>query len=184
MEDQQIIECYFRRDETAITYTAEKYGAYCTRIAMNTLGIREDVEECINDTYHAAWNAIPPARPQSLRAFLGRITRNVAIRRFRANRARKRYNGMEVLLSELEECVPDRNTVESALDNKALGQQISRWLDTLEEADRMLFVRRYWYGDALKDLAPGWGMTPAKMAGRMHRLRSSLRQWLEGDEGL
>ena len=106
MEDKQIIELYFQRNETAIAETANKYGAFCHKIAMNILSIREDAEECVNDTYHSVWNQIPPTNPNSFRSFLGRITRNLSISRFRTLRAQKRYAGMELMLSELEECIP------------------------------------------------------------------------------
>ena len=111
MDDKQIIELYFKRDECAIRETQSKYGAFCNRIAMNILSIREDAEECVNDTYYSVWKQIPPTVPESFRAFLGRITRNLSISRFRSMRAKKRYSGMEVMLSELNDCVPSAETV-------------------------------------------------------------------------
>lgn len=106
MEDREIVALYHARDEGAISETAAKYGAFCLRIALNLLGIREDADECVNDTWLAAWRRMPPELPASLRAFLGRITRNLSISRYRQTRARKRYAGMEALLSELDDCVP------------------------------------------------------------------------------
>lgn len=179
MEDRKIIELYCLRDEQAIAQTDQKYGPYCRAIALNVLSVPEDAEECVNDTWHAAWRRIPPEIPMALGAFLGRITRNLSISRFRANRAQKRYRGMEVLLSELEECVPAPAGVEQLCDERELSRLISDWLDSLSEDDCALFVRRYWYGDAVKNLAERWGGTANAMAQRMHRLRRELKAFLE-----
>ena len=124
MEDREIVALYHARSESAIAETAKKYGAFCLRVALNLLGIREDADECVNDTYLAAWTRMPPELPASLRAFLGRITRNLSISRYRQNRAQKRYAGMDALLSELDDCVPSPVTVEQALDSMELTRQI------------------------------------------------------------
>ena len=179
MDDTQIIDLYFARNEQAIAETEQKYGKFCLRIAMNVLGVREDAEECVSDTYLSAWNRIPPTVPQSLKAFLGRMVRNLSISRFRALRAKKRYNGMEVLLSELGDCVPSVRNVEQTVEAKELSGYISEWLDSLPAEDCALFVRRYWFGDAVQELAGRCGITPAQMAQRMLRLRKSLRAALE-----
>ena len=179
MEDKQIIDLYFNRNELAITETATKYGGFCYKIAMNILSIREDAEECVNDTYHSVWNRIPPSNPCSFRAFLGRITRNLSISRFRMMRAQKRYNGIELMLSELEECVPSSGNVEQIVEANELSIYISDWLSIQVEQDTMLFVRRYWYGDSVQDLAGKAGTTAAKMAQTMLRLRKSLKAYLE-----
>ena len=181
MEDRQIIELYHARNEQAIAESHTKYGDYCQRIALRLLGILEDARECVNDTWLAAWNRMPPDAPQSLRSYFGRITRNQSISRYRANRAGKRYAEMDALLFELEDCVPSPETVEQELDAKALGTAISDWLDALPDEDCMLFVRRYWHGDAVKELAVLCGCSPAQMAQRMLRLRKSLRGALEGE---
>lgn len=181
MDDPQIIALYFQRNETAIRETDRKYGPFCRRMAENILTLREDAEECVNDTYHTAWNTIPPEEPRSLRAFLGRIVRNLSISRWRAGRAQKRYGGMEVLLSELDDCVPAGNLVEESLDRQALAGSIGAWLDGLPEEDRRLFVRRYWYGDAANALAEEIGCTANQMAQRMLRLRKSLKSALEAE---
>lgn len=178
MEDKQIIELYFQRNETAISETAAKYGAFCQKIAMNILSIREDAEECVNDTYHSVWNQIPPTNPDSFRSFLGRITRNLSISRFRSLRAKKRYAGMELMLSELEECIPTQNTVERTIESKELSLYINEWLTTLPEQETILFLRRYWYGDSVKDLAQKTNTTAAQMAQTMLRLRKSLKAYL------
>ena len=179
MDDTQIIDLYFARDEQAIAETEQKYGGFCLRIAMNVLDVREDAEECVSDTYLSAWNRIPPTIPQSLKAFLGRMVRNLSISRFRAMRAKKRYNGMEMLLSELGDCVPSDQHVEQIAEAKEFSGYISEWLDSLPEEDCMLFVRRYWFGDAVQELAEKCGITAAQMAQRMLRLRKGLRAALE-----
>lgn len=179
MEDTGIIDLYHARDERAIAESERKYGAYCRAVALNLLSVREDAEECVNDTWHAAWDRMPPERPNALKAFLGRITRNLSISRFRANRAQKRFDGMETLLSELDDCVPDPHGVEEEVEGHVLSGLISRWLDGLSVDDCTLFVRRYWYGDAVKELARRWGCTPNSMAQRMLVLRRDLKSFLE-----
>ena len=159
----------------------EEVGAFCLRIALNLLGVREDADECVNDTYLAAWTRMPPELPASLRAFLGRITRNLSISRYRLLRAQKRYAGMDALLSELDDCVPAPQTVEQVLDAMELTRHIEYWLGTLPERERRLFVRRYWYGEALGPLAAAEGMKPAQLAQLMLRLRRSLRAYLEAE---
>ena len=179
MEDRKIIDLYHQRDETALTETEKKYGTFCGTIALNILGIREDADECVNDTWMAAWRKMPPVRPVSLKAFLGRITRNLSISRYRASRAQKRYAGLELMLSELEECVPSAVSVERTVEQKELGVQISDWLDTLREEDCRLFVRRYWYGEAVKTLAAEEDCTENAISLRLRLLRGRLKTYLE-----
>lgn len=179
MEDRQIIALYHGRNETAIAETDRKYGPFCRTIAMNILSVREDAEECVNDTWHAAWRKMPPELPRSLKAFLGRITRNLSISRFRAGRAQKRYSGLELMLSELEECVPSDLSVEKAIEEKELGDIISSWLEDLMEEDRILFVRRYWYGESVKELAAERKCTENQLAQKMRWMRSRLKTHLE-----
>ncbi len=181
MDDPAIVELYCQRDERAIAETDRQYGAQCRSIALRLLGVREDAEECVNDTWHTAWNSIPPERPRVLGAFLGRITRNLSISRWRRDHAQKRYAGMEVLLSELGDCVPAPGTVEENLERRQLAQAISAWLDSLEEADRRLFVRRYWYGEAVKTLAAEEGTGANALAQRLLRLRKGPRAFLESE---
>lgn len=181
MDDLAIVELYHRREERAIDETDKKYGGLCRGIALRLLGIREDAEECVNDTWYAAWDKMPPERPQSLGAFLGRITRNLSVSRWRQSRAQKRYSGMEVLLSELEDCVPAPGTVEEDLERRQLAQAISTWLDTLGPEDRRLFIRRYWYGDGVKELAEEAGERANTLAQRLSRLRKNLRIFLESE---
>ena len=184
MNDSEIIALYFARDEEAIRRTDERYGAFCRRIAENVLTLREDAEECVNDTWHTAWNRMPPTWPQSLRAFLGRITRCLAIDRFRANRAQKRYDGMELLLSELDDCVASPADTEQTVERRELTAAVERWLRALEPDERTLFLRRYWCGDAVKELAKECGQSEAQTAQRLRRLRLRLRAALGEELGI
>jgi len=179
MQDVQIIELYWNRDERAIMESDRSYGAYCRKIAMNILSSNEDAEECVNDTWHRTWNNIPPQRPNSLAAFFGRIVRNLSISRFRVNRAQKRFDGITILLSELDECVPARNSVENEFEGKILSEIIDRWLARLLKDDRVLFIRRYWFGEAVNALAQEYGCSQNQMAQRMMRLRKELKLALE-----
>jgi RNA polymerase sigma-70 factor (ECF subfamily) len=179
MQDAAIIELYWNRDESAITESDRHYGTYCRRIANNILSNREDTEECINDTWYRSWDNMPPQRPASLAAFFGRIVRNLSISRYRANRAKKRFDGITVLLSELEDCVPSRESVSQTVEGKLLSDTIDNWLTQLTKDDRVLFIRRYWFGDAVQDLAAECGCTQNQMAQRMLRLRKGLKTVLE-----
>ena len=182
MEDIQIIELYWQRNEQAITETSSKYGMFCFSIARNSLSIHEDAEECVNDTYHQVWNVIPPQRPNKFRPWLGKIVRNIALNLWNKNHTQKRYAGMTELLSELEDCIPASQTVEAEIEEKELAEHIDRWLRSLDREDRILFVRRYWNGVPLCDLASEIGMASGKLAQRMYRLRISLKAALEKED--
>ena len=183
MEDSAIIELYWARNEDAITQTNVKYGTFCRRLAFNVLSSNEDSEECVNDTWHRAWDTMPPQQPDSLRAYLGRIVRNLSISRLRQRTAQKRGGGLEVMLSELGDCLPAPHSVEQETEAKELAQLISIWLRSLSADDRAVFIRRYWYGDSLNDLSREWGCTANQMAKRMQRLRRALKARLE-QEGM
>ena len=179
VQDSQIIELYWNRDESAITESEAQYGAYCRRIAMNILESPEDTEECVSDTWLRTWENIPPQKPSSLLAYFGRIVRNMSISRFRANRAKKRYDGITILLSELEDCVPSRSSVVGEVEGQLLSDTLDGWLSELPVGDRVLFVRRYWFGDSVKTLARHCGITQNQLSQRMLRLRKALRATLE-----
>jgi len=179
MEDASIIELYVQRNQRAIEETAAKYGGYCSTVASNLLGCPEDTEEIVNDTWLAAWNDIPPSQPSCLRLYLGRLTRNLAISRFRFVRSKKRCAGMESLLSELEEVIPGGTSPEEALAGKELAFCLQNWVDSLEREERQLFVRRYWHGLSVKQLAQEAGISQNAMTLRLSRLRRSLRARLE-----
>ena len=179
MEDKIILDLYVQRNERAITETASKYGSYCGAVADNILGCPEDREEILNDTWLAAWRDIPPSQPACLRAYLGRITRNLALSRFRFYRTKKRYAGMETLLSELEDCLPAPETPERELERRELVRVLRDWTDGLAPAERRLFVRRYWHAVPVKQLAREAGLSQNAMAQRLSRLRRSLKTRLE-----
>ena len=179
MEDTAIIQLFFQRAEQAIVEVQQKYGSFCRTVAMNLLQQKEDAEECVNDTWQAAWQRIPPENPRMLGAFLGRITRNLAISRFRKNTAQMRSEGLTVLLSELEHCVPSGQSTEEAVDSILLGEYISKWLESLSADDRALFLRRYWFGESLRELARETGTGEGHLAQRMYRLRLQLKNALE-----
>lgn len=181
MNDSDIVAMYRRREERAIVESDKKYGGLCRSVAMRLLTLREDAEECVNDTWYAAWNRIPPDCPQALGAFFGRITRNLAVSRYRTEHAKKRFEGMAVLLSELEDCVPAQETVEETLNRKQIGHIISVWLDSLTPEERRLFVRRYWYGESVKSLAKEFGLESNTLSQRLLRLRKALRAFFESE---
>ena len=179
MEDTAIIQLFFQRAEQAIVEVQQKYGSFCRTVAMNLLQQKEDAEECVNDTWQAAWQRIPPENPRMLGAFLGRITRNLAISRFRKNTAQMRSEGLTVLLSELEHCVPSGQSTEEAVDSILLGEYISKWLESLSDDDRALFLRRYWFGESLRELAREVGTGEGHLAQKLYRLRLQLKKELE-----
>lgn len=179
MEDSKIVDLYWRRDESAVSETEEKYGALCRSVAGRILGTAEDAEECVNDALHQAWASIPPQRPDKLGAWLGKVTRNLALNAWKRDRAQKRQGGMTVLLDELAECVPGPVTVERELERRELSAAIDSWLRGRSKEDRTLFLRRYWYGTELQELAEERGVSPNRLAQKMLRLRRSLKQALE-----
>lgn len=184
MEDERIIGLYFARSESAIAETSKKYGKYCYSIAMGILRSREDSEECVNDTYVGAWNAMPPHRPRSLSAFLGKLTRNISLKRLRMKTADKRGGGEYALaLEELGECVSARESVENRVEEKLLAKHISDFLRTMPDADRRVFVQRYFYLRSVKEIAQDFGFSQSKVKSMLFRSREKLRTKLikEGD---
>ena len=180
MEDGKIVELFWQRDQQALEQTERKYGAYLTRVAMNVLGDPEDSRESVNDTYLAAWNAIPPNRPQYLRAFLSKLTRRIAIDLLRKNQSQKRGGGeYDLSLSELEQCLPGGNTTEQIADGNALAQAIAAFLKTRPETARRAFICRYFYMDSLKEIAKACGLTESNAKVLLHRTRLALREYLE-----
>ena len=177
MNDNQIVSLYHARDEAAIHESSAKYGHLLNCIAYSILSNREDSEECVSDTYQKAWDSIPPQAPTRLAAYLGRITRNLSINRWHAARAQKRGNGE--LIAELTDCIPSPQTVETAMDALELTSILTGWLRALPPRERALFLRRYWFGERLGDLADECLLSPNQLAGQMHRLRAKLRTHLE-----
>lgn len=180
MEDRQIIELYWARSETAISETAKKYGNYCHQIAYHILCCREDSEECVNDTWLKTWEAIPPTRPERLSAFLGKITRNLALQRYEKYNAVRRGEGQTALaLHELEECIPARENVERIVDDLALTEILNEFLAGLPAETRRIFVRRYWHLRSVKEIAGEYRISESKVKVTLFRARRKLRQLLE-----
>ena len=180
MEDVQIIELYWQRSEDAIGETSRKYGPYCHTIAHNILHSARDAEECVNDTWLRAWNAMPPKRPSRLIAFLGKITRNLSLNRLLKGQAQKRGGGgCETALEELEDCLPAPDGVETEADDKALAAALDCFLSDLPPETRTLFLRRYWYMTPLKSLAAELGINENTAASTLLRTRKALKRYLE-----
>ena len=184
MEDSEIIGLYWRRLERAISATEEKYGGYCAAISGRILDDPEDAKECVNDTWLAAWNSIPPQKPEHLRAYLGRLARNLSLNRAKARSAEKRGSGQwELALSELEECVPAPRGVEEAVEEQELTQALNKFLCTQSALRRSSFIRRYWYLVPIRELAGDYGMSERAMTSLLFRMRRQLKRFLE-QEGI
>lgn len=180
MEDAAIIELYWDRDQRAIAETSDKYGGFLRGISWNILRSHGDAEECVNDTYLRTWNAIPPERPAAFRAFLGRIARNLSLDRWKQARAQKRGGGeTEVLLGELDACVPASRGTETALEDREIAAAISAFLRGLPAESRIIFLRRYWYGQDLAAIAGELGCGLGKVKSSLFRTRAKLREHLE-----
>ena len=179
VEDGQIIELYWVRDQRAIQETDGKYGRLLHQIAWNLLRNREDSEECVSDTYLRAWNAIPPARPTAFRAWLGHITRNLSLDRWKRAGAEKRGGGAEMLLGELEDCVPGGDSPERSLEDQELAEALSGFLRGLGREARAMFLRRYWYGESLAQIGEAMGCGEGKVKSSLFRSRKALRVFLE-----
>ena len=178
MTDAEIIRLFFERSEQAIEELVQAHGSAVARVARNILGSERDTEECLNDTYLAVWNAIPPQKPAPLRTFVCRIARNLATTKYHANTAKKRNSCYDTALDELEECLSDGGSVEEAYDAKELSAAINACLAALSYSDRFLFVRRYWYSDSVQNIAALTGSTANSVAVRLYRLREKLRHHL------
>ena len=177
MDDLEIIELYFCRDEKALTETARKYGNYCYTVAFSVLNSMEDSKETVNDTYLELWNTIPPERPTVLSAFIGKITRRLAIGRWRKNTAVKRGGGeFEATLDELSECISDNTNVEKIVEGKLVVSTINEFLKKLPDTERNVFICRYWYADSVKSVAKQFGFSESKVKSMLMRTRTKLER--------
>ena len=184
MNDKNIVDLYFNRDEEAITQTDKKYGRYCYSIAYNILANKEDAEESVSDTYMTAWRAIPPRRPSVLSTFLGKITRHISIDRWRERSAYKRGGGEVTLaLEELEDCVAGLQNVEMEYERKELIRAYVKFLDALPVTERRVFLCRYWYVDSVEAIAEKFGFSQSKVKTMLYRTRAKLRKQL-AEEGM
>lgn len=180
MEDNQIIKLFWNRDENAIAETSKKYGSYCHAIAQNILHNNEDSDECVNDTYWNAWNALPPQKPNVLSVFLGKITRNLAFDRYCFSHAQKRGGGeIAIVLDEIAEIVSDNNDMEQAVDNKELAHTINEFLSELPADKRKMFVQRYWYTEKVSTIARQFGISENACSVQLSRTREKLKKHLK-----
>ncbi len=180
MEDEAIVALYLERSEQAIKETDAKYGKFCYSIAYRLLHNEEDAAESVNDTYLEAWNSIPPHKPRFLSAFLGKITRRLSVDCFRRNHAEKRGGGeYPVLLDELAECVPSKESVESQVELKELADSVNTFLRNLSLEKQQVFLRRYWYGDSMEELGKRFGFSIEKVKSMLFHIREKLQKHLE-----
>ena len=179
MTDSEIVALYWKRSEEAIACTIQKYGRYLLRLALNILHIREEAEECVNETYLSAWNQLPPDKPEKLLPYLGRISRCLALNRCDYLTAQKRNADFAVQLSELEDILSAPDTPQQQYERAELAAAISEFLRAQGEEDRNLFVRRYWYSDSIRDLAERYGLRENTVKSRLLRIRQRLKTYLE-----
>ena len=184
MSDEKIVDLYWQRDEQAIKETDIKYKKFLLSMAMNIVHDMCDSEECLNDTYIGAWNAIPPARPNPLLTYLCKIVRNLSLKRYEFNTAIKRNSTYDVAMEELESCLSSPETVESEIALKELTHIIENFLDSLSTENRVIFLRRYWFSDTYSDIAARVGMTEKNVSVRLTRIREKLRNYLTEREVL
>ena len=181
MDDERIVALYWQRDEQAIHETDTKYGAFCHKIAMNILSNLQDAEECVNDTYLRTWNAIPPGKPQKLGAFVGKITRHLALDKYKASHAAKRQvDTFALSLDELGECLPAKD-FHADEDARAIGEAINGFLKKETADARKIFVCRYFYGDSIEEISARLHISEAKVKSSLFRSRNRLRIHLEGE---
>ena len=181
MEDIEIVDLYFDRDEKAISESDRKYGQILRSLSRSYVCTREDAEECVNDTYLDAWNTIPPQRPTYLGAFLSKITRRISIDRYRRDHRAKR-GGAENLAMELTECIPDSSSLAGELENKRIGEVINAFLSGLPSHRRVMFVLRYFYAKSIAEIAQATAESESSVKVTLHRLREQLRKILEKED--
>ena len=178
MEDKKIVSLLWQRAEQALSLLAKKFGAGLHRLAMNILGNRQDAEESVSDTYLAVWNSVPPQKPDPLSAYVYRVGKNTALKKHRENTAQKRDSRYDVSLDELAGCIAGYS-LEEEFEAKLLGQAIDRFLTQQTEQNRIIFLRRYWFGDSVKEIAALYAMSPGSISVRLSRLREALRDYLQ-----
>ncbi len=176
--DEKIIEMFFERSEQGIRELDIKYGKVCHKLSYNILGNRQDAEECVNDAYLGAWNAIPPTRPSPLLSYLVKIVRNISLKIYWRKEAAKRNSHYTVAMEEIEACIADPDTVDAEIEARELARIIEEFLDTLTVENRVIFMRRYWFSDSCKDIANLVGLSEKNISVRLTRIREKMRQYL------
>ena len=179
MDDNRIIELFIERSDKAITELSKKYGTLCKSVAMNILGNERDAEECVNDAYLAVWNTIPPQKPEQLTSYICRIVRNLALKKYHSNTALKRNSIYDVALDEFAECLPSPHSVENETEANSTAALINTFLETLNEQDRILFVKRYWFSESITDLAKAFNRSEHYISVRLFQIRKALKKYLE-----
>ena len=178
MEDARIIDLFFERDQQAIRELDTKYGKACHRLSYNIVNNRQDAEECVNDAYMGAWNAIPPAKPDPLLTYICKIVRNISLKIYYRNEAAKRSSHYTIAMEEIEACIAATDTVETEIEARELASIIESFLDTLTVENRVIFMRRYWFSDSCKDIAEFVGFTEKNISVRLTRIRQKMKEYL------
>ena len=178
IDDEKIIELFFKRDQQAIRELDIKYGKICHNLSYNIVNSRHDAEECVNDAYLGAWNAIPPARPNPLLSYIMKIVRNISLKIYWRKEAAKRSSHYTIALEEIEACIADQKTVEDEIEARELARIIEDFLDTLTVENRVIFMRRYWFADSYKDIAELVGLSEKNISVRLTRIREKMKQYL------
>ena len=178
MEDEKIIDLFNLRSEDAINQLGEKYGALCMSIARNNLRNESDAQECVNDAYLGAWESIPPQKPDPLSAYICKIVRNISTARYHRNTAQKRNSHYDAAIDELADCIPYVNR-DNSISAKELTKALDAFLTTLSKENRVIFLRRYWFGDSVEAIARRMKSGKNSISVRLHRVREKLRSYLE-----
>ena len=178
IEDEKIIDLFFNRSEKAIQELDIKYGKVCHKLSYNILNNKQDAEECVNDAYLGAWNAIPPTRPNPLLSYIVKIVRNISLKIYWRKEAAKRSSHYTIALEEIEACIAAPNTVEAEIEAKELARIIEAFLDTLTVKERVIFMRRYAYADTYADIAKRVGISEKNVSVRLALIRQKMKQYL------
>ena len=178
IEDEKIVELFFKRSELAIRELNNKYGKACHRLSYNIVNNRQDAEECVNDAYLGAWNAIPPEKPNPLLTYLCKIVRNISLKMYYRKQAAKRSSTYTIAMEEIEACIAAPSTVETEFEARELARVIESFLDTLTAENRVIFMRRYWFSDSCKDIAGLVGLTEKNITVRLTRIRQKMKKYL------
>ena len=181
MDDSMIVDLYWKRDDSAISVTADKYGAKLSHLAENMLRVREDAEECVNDTYLRTWNSIPSNRPEHLFGYIAKICRNLALNHIERLNAKKRSADVMELSAELEMCIPDPGDGQRE-ESERIADALSKFRRQLPEDQRLIFMRRYWFSDSVKAVAERYGISESKVKTTLFRVRAKLRAHIEKED--
>lgn len=178
MDNEKLVDLFWARSPEAITQTQQTYGPFCNTLAQRILGRKEDVEECVNDTYLALWNGIPPARPVHFGAYVAKIVRNLAMKRLSYLTAQKRTSEVELSFEELDACMAGPGDPHQILEGKELEEAVTAFLEKQDRESRIYFLRRYWFFDSVKEIARRYGVSESKVKVKLFRTRNALKEYL------